>query len=97
MKDLFTGQVPIVFGEISEDFTYYFATSEQIPTATGAGVLVSPDHTILAAGGFIVQMMPGADEELVDGLEDQIQGLAGISSLIEQGNTREQALHRVCE
>ncbi|HLS61637.1 MAG TPA: Hsp33 family molecular chaperone HslO [Virgibacillus sp.] len=95
MKDLFTGQVPIVSGEISEDFTYYFATSEQIPTATGAGVLVNPDHTILAAGGFIVQMMPGADEELIDRLEDQIQGFPSISNLIEQGNTPEQILQRL--
>jgi len=95
MKDFFTGQVPIVSGEISEDFTYYFATSEQIPTATGAGVLVNPDHTILAAGGFIVQVMPGADEEVIDRLEDQIQGFPSISNLIEQGNTPEQILRHL--
>lgn len=95
MKEFFTGQVPIVSGEISEDFTYYFATSEQIPTATGAGVLVNPDHTILAAGGFIVQVMPGADEEVIDRLEDQIQGFPSISSLIEQGNTPEQILQHL--
>ena|SRR5690625_4780066 len=52
LKDYFTGQVPIVSGEISEDFTYYFATSEQTPSAVGAGVLINPDHSVLAAGGF---------------------------------------------
>src|SRR5690625_384225 len=59
LKDHFTGQVPIVSGEISEDFTYYFASSEQIPSAVGAGVLVNPDHTISASGGFLIQVMPG--------------------------------------
>src|SRR5690625_6690574 len=57
LKDYFTGQVPIVSGEISEDFTYYFANSEQVPSAVGAGVLINPDHSVLAAGGFIIQVM----------------------------------------
>src|SRR5699024_4121161 len=61
LRDHFTGQVPLVTGEISEDFTYYYAHSEQTPSAVGAGVLVNPDHTILAAGGFIVQVMQEAD------------------------------------
>lgn len=95
MKDYFTGEVPIVSGEISEDFTYYFATSEQIPSAVGAGVLVNPDHTILAAGGFLVQVMPGADEDVISRLEDQIQGFPAISSLIQQGYTPEQILERL--
>src|SRR5690625_123119 len=73
LRDYFTGQVPIVSGEISEDFTYYFAHSEQIPSAVGAGVLINPDHSVLAAGGFIVQMLPGADEGIIDRLEDQIK------------------------
>ncbi len=65
LKDYFTGHVPIVSGEIGEDFTYYFANSEQIPSAVGAGVLVNPDHSILASGGFIVQVMPGADDAVI--------------------------------
>lgn len=92
LKDYFTGEVPIVSGEISEDFTYYFATSEQIPSAVGAGVLVNPDHSILAAGGFIVQVMPGADEEVIERLEEQIQAFPAISKLIEEGYTPEQLL-----
>ncbi|WP_099158878.1 Hsp33 family molecular chaperone HslO [Virgibacillus ndiopensis] len=95
LKDYFTGQVPIVSGEISEDFTYYFVNSEQVPSAVGAGVLVNPDHTILAAGGFIVQVMPGADEEVIEQLEDRIQSFPAISSLIREGNSPEQILQRL--
>lgn len=92
LKDYFTGQVPIVSGEISEDFTYYFATSEQVPSAVGAGVLVAPDYHILAAGGFIVQIMPGADDVIIDNLEKNIAALPQLSELIEQGNSPEQLL-----
>ena len=60
LRDFFTGQVPIVSGEIAEDFTYYFAVSEQVPSSVGLGVLVNPDNTILASGGFIIQLMPGS-------------------------------------
>lgn len=95
LKDYFTGEVPIVSGELSEDFTYYFATSEQVPSAVGAGVLVNPDHTILAAGGFIVQVMPGADEEVIERLEEQIQAFPAISKLIEEGYTPEELLKRL--
>lgn len=95
LKDYFTGQVPIVSGEISEDFTYYFAHSEQIPSAVGAGVLINPDHSVLAAGGFIVQVMPGADEEIITRLEEQIQAFPAISNLIAEGNNPEQILHRL--
>ncbi|CDQ37753.1 MULTISPECIES: Hsp33 family molecular chaperone HslO [Virgibacillus] len=95
LKDFFTGEVPIISGEISEDFTYYFANSEQVPTAVGAGVLVNPDHSILAAGGFIVQVMPGASEEVINQLEEQIQSFPAISTLIREGNTPEQILHRL--
>lgn len=97
MRDFFTGSVPIVSGEISEDFTYYFATSEQIPSAVGAGVLVNPDHSILAAGGFIVQVMPGATDEIIDKLEQHIKELPPISGLIQEGYTPEQILDRLFE
>lgn len=95
LKDYFTGQVPIVSGEISEDFTYYFAHSEQIPSAVGAGVLINPDHSVLAAGGFIVQVMPGADEEIITRLEEQIQSFPAISNLIAEGKNPEQILQRL--
>ncbi|MEC5426058.1 Hsp33 family molecular chaperone HslO [Virgibacillus sp. C22-A2] len=95
LKDFFTGEVPIISGEISEDFTYYFATSEQTPSAVGAGVLINPDHTVLAAGGFIVQVMPGADEEIISRLEEQIQAFPAISTLIQEGNSPEEILQRM--
>ncbi|MBP1950479.1 Hsp33 family molecular chaperone HslO [Virgibacillus litoralis] len=95
LKDNFTGQVPIISGEISEDFTYYFANSEQVPSAVGAGVLVNPDHTILASGGFIIQVMPGADEEMITRLEEKIQSFPAISTLIREGNSPEQILERL--
>ncbi|KGX90062.1 heat shock protein Hsp33 [Pontibacillus halophilus JSM 076056 = DSM 19796] len=95
LKDYFTGEVPIVSGEISEDFTYYFANSEQVPSAVGAGVLVNPDHTIKAAGGFIIQIMPGATDETIDFIEKQIQSLPQISRLIEEGNAPEDILTRI--
>lgn len=95
LKDYFTGQVPIVSGEISEDFTYYFAHSEQIPSAVGAGVLINPDHSVLAAGGFIVQVMPGADDDIITELEKRLEILPAISSLIKQGYTPEKILQKL--
>ncbi|MDU2136797.1 MAG: Hsp33 family molecular chaperone HslO, partial [Staphylococcus warneri] len=72
MKDYFSGSSPIVSGELGEDFTYYYATSEQTPSSVGLGVLVNPDNTIKAAGGFIIQVMPGAKEETISKLEEAI-------------------------
>ncbi|MFC3040961.1 Hsp33 family molecular chaperone HslO [Virgibacillus xinjiangensis] len=95
LKDFFTGEVPIVSGEISEDFTYYFANSEQVPSAVGAGVLVNPDHTILAAGGFIVQVMPGVEEDVITRLEEQIKFLPPISTLIREGKSPEEILQQL--
>lgn len=95
MRDHFTGQVPLVSGEISEDFTYYFANSEQVPSAVGAGVIVDTDYTIGAAGGFIIQMMPGADEETTTEIEKRLTNMQGISGLVRDGKTPEQILHTV--
>lgn len=95
LKDHFTGQVPIISGEVGEDFTYYFANSEQTPSAVGAGVLVNSDHSILAAGGFIIQVMPGADEEVIERLEEKIQSFPAISTLVREGNSPEQMLERL--
>ena len=72
LRDFFTGQVPIVSGEIAEDFTEYFVVSEQVPSAVGLGVLVNPDNTVKAAGGFIIQVMPGATDETISKLEERI-------------------------
>ncbi len=93
--DFFTGQVPLVSGELGEDFTYYFASSEQIPSSVGVGVLVNPDNTIRAAGGFIIQVMPGATDETITAIENRLKKLPPISQLIEQGMTPEELLYEL--
>ncbi len=95
LRDYFTGQVPIVSGELGEDFTYYFATSEQVPSSVGVGVLVNPDNTIKAAGGFIIQLMPGADDETITKIENRLKEIPPVSKLIEKGLTPEQLLEAV--
>ncbi|MEG0260694.1 MAG: Hsp33 family molecular chaperone HslO [Lysinibacillus sp.] len=95
LRDMFSGQTPIVSGEIAEDFTYYFATSEQVPSSVGLGVLVNPDNTILAAGGFILQLMPGCEEETIDAIEAQLGSIEPVSKMIEKGYTPEQILTAV--
>ncbi|SES43364.1 Hsp33 family molecular chaperone HslO [Psychrobacillus sp. OK032] len=95
MRDFFTGQVPITSGEIAEDFTYYFAVSEQVPSSVGLGVLVNPDNTILAAGGFIIQLMPGADDETITIIEEHLNKMEPVSKLIERGLTPEELLYEI--
>ncbi|UII56028.1 Hsp33 family molecular chaperone HslO [Cytobacillus spongiae] len=97
MRDHFTGQVPIVSGELGDDFTYYFVTSEQIPSAVGVGVLVNPDNTILAAGGFILQVLPGTDDETITAIENRMKEIPPISKLIEKGLTPEEILIEILE
>lgn len=92
MRDFFSGQVPLVSGELGEDFTYYFATSEQTPSSVGVGVLVNPDDSILSAGGFIIQIMPSTDEKVITRLEERLKSIPPVSKLIEQGLTPEQLL-----
>lgn len=95
LRDMFSGQTPIVSGEIAEDFTYYFATSEQVPSSVGLGVLVNPDNTILAAGGFILQLMPGCEEETINEIEQHLATIEPVSKMIEKGFTPEQILEAV--
>ncbi|HEY4554038.1 MAG TPA: Hsp33 family molecular chaperone HslO [Bacillaceae bacterium] len=95
LRDHFSGQVPLVSGELGEDFTYYFAVSEQTPASVGVGVLVNPDDTILAAGGFILQLLPGTDEEVIDEIEARLQASPPISALIKDGLTPEEILVRL--
>ena len=90
MKEPYVGQVPIVSGEIAEDITNYYATSEQIPTVCGLGVLVNPDLTVSAAGGYLLQLLPGADEEIISHVEENIKKLPPVSSMISQGMTPQQ-------
>ncbi|RPF54465.1 molecular chaperone Hsp33 [Abyssicoccus albus] len=95
LKDYFTGQTPIVSGELGEDFTYYLTTSEQVPSSVAVGVLVNPDNTIKASGGFIIQVMPFAKEETIDQLEKAIESIPPISKLIDEGYTPEQIIERI--
>ncbi|WP_303968856.1 Hsp33 family molecular chaperone HslO [Sporosarcina ureae] len=95
MKDYFTGQVPIISGEIAEDFTQYMVVSEQVPSAVALGVLVNPDNTVEASGGFILQVMPGATEETIVLLEERITNMTAISTMIDNGLTPEGILSEV--
>ncbi|MES3702892.1 Hsp33 family molecular chaperone HslO [Staphylococcus arlettae] len=95
MKDYFSGSSPIVSGEVGDDFTYYFAKSEQVPSSVGLGVLVNPDNTIKASGGFIIQVMPGAQEETITQLEEAINNMTPVSQLIDQGTSAEGLLYEI--
>lgn len=95
LRDMFSGQTEIVSGEIAEDFTYYFAASEQIPSSVGLGVLVNPDNTIKAAGGFILQLLPGCDDETINEIEKHLATIEPVSKMIEKGFTPEQILEAV--
>lgn len=95
MRDNFTGQTPIVSGEIAEDFTYYFATSEQVPSSVGLGVLVDTDNSILAAGGFVIQLMPNTDDETITKIEERLSGIEPVSHMIQRGLTPEEILEAV--
>lgn len=95
LKDPFSGQVPIVSGEIGEDFTYYLAVSEQTPSAVGVSVLVDTDDTIKTAGGFMIQMMPGVTDEVIDTIEARLNETARISSLLDEGQTPEEILQNL--
>ena len=87
LKEPYVGQIPLVSGEIAEDITAYFAISEQVPTVCALGVLVNPDLTVRCAGGFIVQLLPGATEEEIDHLEKNIKAMPSVTAMLEQGMT----------
>lgn len=92
LKEPFSGQTPIVSGELGEDFTYYLAVSEQIPSAVGLSVLVETDDSIRAAGGFMLQIMPGASEEIIDAIEKRLGELPRVSTLIDEAQSPEEIL-----
>lgn len=95
LKDPYIGQSSIVSGEIAEDLTYYFANSEQQPSAVNLGVLVDRDLSVKAAGGYIVQLLPGTLDEDIDKLEESIKNSEPISTLIDKGLTPEEILENV--
>lgn len=97
MKEPYVGQVALQTSEIAEDLTYYFATSEQVPSAVGLGILMNRDNTVRQAGGFIVQLMPFAEEDTITRLEENIQKINSVTSLLEEGHTPESLLKKVLE
>lgn len=92
LKEPYVGQIALQTGEIAEDLTYYFATSEQVPSAVGLGVLVDKDSSVKQAGGFIIQLMPFTQDEIIDKLEKKIAEIASVTEMLEEGNTPEQIL-----
>ena len=92
LKDPYVGQIELQTGEIAEDLTYYFATSEQVPSSVGLGVLLNKDNTIRQAGGFIIQLMPFTDDKVIDQLEEKLKGMDSVTKLLDQGMSPEQLL-----
>ena len=90
LKEPFSGSVPLVSGEIAEDITSYYALSEQIPTVCALGVLVNPDLTVKAAGGYIIQLLPAASDKTIDKLEKSIMKMASVTSMLSSGMTTEE-------
>lgn len=97
MKEPYVGQTILQTSEIAEDLTYYFATSEQVPSSVGLGVLMNKDNTVHCAGGFIVQVMPFVTDEVLSRLEENIQKISSVTQMLNDGHTPEQMLERVLE
>ena len=95
MKEPYVGQVGLQTGEIAEDLTYYFATSEQVASSVGLGVLMNHDNTVRQAGGFIIQLMPGASDAVISALEEKIKEIHSITTLLDVGNTPETILQYI--
>jgi len=95
MKEPYVGTVPLVSGEIAEDITSYFAESEQIPTACALGVLVDKDLSVAAAGGYLIQLLPGATDEMIDKIEAGIAKVGPVTEHLRQGVTPEELLQIV--
>lgn len=95
LKEPYVGQTLLQTGEIAEDLTYYFATSEQVPSAVGLGVLMNKDNTVKQAGGFIIQLMPFTGDEVVDALEKKITEIKSVTEMLDSGMTPEQILEEI--
>lgn len=95
MKEPYVGQTELQTGEIAEDLTYHFATSEQIPSSVGLGVLLNRDNTVCQAGGFILQLMPYTEDKVIDTLEKRLAGMHSVTELLDQGLTPEGILEEL--
>ncbi len=97
LKEPYTGQTILQTGEIAEDLTYYFANSEQVPSSVGLGVLMEKDNTVRCAGGFIVQVMPFIEDDVLSKLEENIQKIQSVTAMLDNGHTPEEMLEQVLE
>lgn len=97
LKEPYSGQIPIVSGEIAEDIASYFAVSEQIPTVCGLGVLVNPDLSVNSAGGYLIQLLPFADEACIDVLEKNVKELPSVTQMLSSGVTAEEMALKVLD
>ena len=97
MKEPYNGQTHLVSGEIAEDLTYYFATSEQVPSSVGLGVLMDKDNHVRQAGGFIIQVMPDTDDEVIDKLEARLGEVHSVTEMLDKGMTPEDILGYVLD
>ena len=95
LKEPYVGQTILVTGEIAEDLTYYYATSEQTPSSVALGVLMNKDNTVKQAGGFIIQLMPGASEDIIENLEAKLKELPSVTTMLDEGLTPEMILERL--
>lgn len=94
-NEVFTSSSPLQTGEIADDFTYYFAASEQIPSSVGLGVLVNDDNSILASGGFIIQVLPNCSDEVITELEKKLKNLKEVSTMVKDGFTPEDIIKEI--
>ena len=92
LKEPYVGQTVLQTGEIAEDLTYYFATSEQVPSCVGLGVLMEKDNTVKQAGGFVIQLMPFTEDEVISKLEENIRKFSSVTSVLDEGKTAEEML-----
>ena len=95
LKEPYVGQTQLVTSEIAEDLTYYFATSEQVPSSVGLGVLMNKDNTVRQAGGFIIQLMPFCDEKVIEKLEQRLAEVNSVTAFLDEGLTPEQILEKL--
>lgn len=95
LKEPYVGQTALQTGEIAEDLTYYFATSEQVPSSVGLGVLMNKDNTVKCAGGFIIQLMPFTPDDIIDKLEQKLSTVTSVTALLDAGKTPEEILEEL--
>lgn len=95
LKEPYVGDTILVTSDVTQDITYYFATSEQVPTSVGLSVIMSKDNTVKSAGGFIIQLLPDASEEIISALEKKIKEVKNVTTMLEHGYTPEQMLEEL--